>query len=136
MDSLEMREGWFRRRATMRDAGLFLFISMGSKGYWCQWAKFLSWRRTSLSISSHKRPTGSSCDTTEALRRSPCLFLDAVKRLWDEVSVVKVAILADENSSRPRLTEFGLGYDLDSTNESSIDTAWYSITYVLPTVTA
>lgn len=85
---------------------------------------------------SHKRPAGWNRDTTEALRGSPCLFLDASKRLWEEVRVVEVAILADENSSRLRLTKYGLDYDLDSTNKRCIDTVWYGHNFVLPSVTA
>lgn len=52
------------------------------------------------------------------------------------MSVVDVAILADENSSRRRLTRYGLVRDLESTNEKRIDTVWYGYNCVLPFVTA
>lgn len=51
-------------------------------------------------LNAHPSNQGPTCDTAEAPRGSLYLFLGAV-----EVSVgVEVAILADENSSRYRLT--------------------------------
>lgn len=69
-DSLGVEESWFRRRATMRDAGLFLFISVRTTGC-CRWADFFygdELQLVSISINAQQGPIVTQMKRFEDLR--------------------------------------------------------------------